>query len=233
MKEHRFKELLNLFLDHELSEQEADELEAEVRRDPARRATYHAYCRMHKGCTLLFQGERGRAPERPVLARALAEVERKASQPAAESWLGWGQYAGGAAMAAALVFAVVRFGWQGGEVEPDFLLSEAEPTVMETHAREMFLAEARQSIAPQVKLSIAPTLVLATSGAESTYRTAAAPRWIDEEHSNWARPQPYTSRSTDSRASWEQEFARRSMRAGHREAPSAFRAELTTFAVQR
>ncbi len=40
MKDHRFTELLNLHLDHELTPAEAAELEAELSRDPARRRQY-------------------------------------------------------------------------------------------------------------------------------------------------------------------------------------------------
>jgi hypothetical protein len=53
MKEQEFIELLNLYLDHEISGTDAARLEAEVRGDVGRRATYNQYCRMHKACTAL------------------------------------------------------------------------------------------------------------------------------------------------------------------------------------
>lgn len=53
MKDNEFIELLNLYLDHEISAADAARLEDEVQRDPARRDVYHEYCRLHKGCTLL------------------------------------------------------------------------------------------------------------------------------------------------------------------------------------
>jgi hypothetical protein len=53
MKDHEFIELLNLYLDHEISEVNAARLEAEVQRNPARYQVYREYCRMHKACTLL------------------------------------------------------------------------------------------------------------------------------------------------------------------------------------
>jgi hypothetical protein len=53
MKDSEFIELLNLYLDHEISPDKAALLEAEVGRDPARRALYHQYCRMQKACVVL------------------------------------------------------------------------------------------------------------------------------------------------------------------------------------
>lgn len=53
MKDTEFIELLNLYLDHEISTADAARLEAEVQRNPARYRIYQDYCRMQKGCTLL------------------------------------------------------------------------------------------------------------------------------------------------------------------------------------
>lgn len=55
MNDTEFIELLNLYLDHEISGADARRLEAEVISSPARRKIYREYCQMHKGCTLLAQ----------------------------------------------------------------------------------------------------------------------------------------------------------------------------------
>lgn len=55
MKDSEFIELLNLYLDHEISPADATRLEAEVLGNPARRKIYQQYCRMQKGCKLLAQ----------------------------------------------------------------------------------------------------------------------------------------------------------------------------------
>lgn len=52
MKESEFIQLLNLYLDHELSAADAARLEAEVQANPARRKIYQQYCRMQKACKL-------------------------------------------------------------------------------------------------------------------------------------------------------------------------------------
>ena len=46
MKDSEFIELLNLYLDHEISVADAARLEAEVQGSPARRRVYREYCQM-------------------------------------------------------------------------------------------------------------------------------------------------------------------------------------------
>jgi anti-sigma factor RsiW len=53
MNDSEFIELLNLYLDHEITASDAARLEAEVSRSPERRRLYQEYCRMQKACTLL------------------------------------------------------------------------------------------------------------------------------------------------------------------------------------
>ena len=77
MKESRFIELLNLYVDQELSPAEAVELEAEIAAKPARRRTYEQYCRMQRGCAMLFEKVRANAPDYSELSRDGAAVERK------------------------------------------------------------------------------------------------------------------------------------------------------------
>lgn len=77
MKESRFIELLNLYVDHQLTAAEAAELEREIQQNAKHRRTYQQYCRMQKACTQLFEKERVNAPASPRLAKALAEADRK------------------------------------------------------------------------------------------------------------------------------------------------------------
>jgi hypothetical protein len=53
MNDTQFIELLNLYLDHEISPSDAARLEAEVQRNAARYRVYREYCQMHKACALL------------------------------------------------------------------------------------------------------------------------------------------------------------------------------------
>jgi len=69
MKDSEFIELLNLYIDHEISPADAARLEAEVLAHPARRQTYQQYCRLQKACKLLtadFQTEAAPADRKIV-----------------------------------------------------------------------------------------------------------------------------------------------------------------------
>ncbi len=111
MKDHRFTELLNLRLDHELTPAEAAELEAEIQRDPARRRQYREYCRMQRACAQLFEREHARAPASFALERALRDAERKVAAPAGRPVFGHPlttAFTGFAAMAACVALVVLR-----------------------------------------------------------------------------------------------------------------------------
>lgn len=111
MKDARFTELLNLYLDHRLSPSDAAELEAEVARHPERHRIYAGYCRMQRACDVIFDSERARAPHSAALARALSEVERKLATPVpprrSTAWLGWSGAGAAAAACLVVVSAVV------------------------------------------------------------------------------------------------------------------------------
>ncbi len=62
MNDSEFLEILNLYLDHEISPADAARLEAEVQANPARRRIYAQYCRMQKACALLGRQAPASAP---------------------------------------------------------------------------------------------------------------------------------------------------------------------------
>ena len=53
MKDSEFIQLLNLYLDHEISGADAARLESEVQTNAARRQIYQQYCRMQKACRMI------------------------------------------------------------------------------------------------------------------------------------------------------------------------------------
>lgn len=111
MKESRFIELLNLYVDQQLSAPEAAELESEINRNAERRTTYRQYCRMQKACTLLFEQERTQAPASQRLAASLRDADRKiVAFPNGHERAPRGYFAVGLFAAAACVaFVFVRF----------------------------------------------------------------------------------------------------------------------------
>lgn len=61
MNDQRFIELVNLYIDRQMSSQEAVELEAELQADPRRRQVYQEYCRMHRATQLVYESFRQEA----------------------------------------------------------------------------------------------------------------------------------------------------------------------------
>lgn len=55
MKDAKFIELLNLYVDHQITAADAALLEAEIQRSPERRRIYREYCQMQKACALLAE----------------------------------------------------------------------------------------------------------------------------------------------------------------------------------
>jgi anti-sigma factor RsiW len=111
MNDSRFIELLNLYVDQQITAVEATELEAELQENAERRRTYHQYCRMQKACTQLFEQERQAAPANSKFSRALADADRKVVEfPEQHTrWRQRGAFAVGlAAMAACVAFVLVR-----------------------------------------------------------------------------------------------------------------------------
>jgi hypothetical protein len=107
MKDSEFIELLNLYLDHEISVADAARLEAEVLGNPARRRIYQDYCRMQKACKLLAKDF---ATEVPADGKVVAF---ESAQPARRA--GW-YIAGGFAAAAACVAFILVDGRQSQSI---------------------------------------------------------------------------------------------------------------------
>lgn len=105
MKDSRFIELLNLYVDREIAPEDAAALEAEVHRSAERRQLYEQYCRMDQGCTLLLS--QNTASPAPKLAAALAEAERKVVEFPAHSGGRSKLVLFGGLMAAAAAVAIV------------------------------------------------------------------------------------------------------------------------------
>jgi anti-sigma factor RsiW len=63
MNEPEFIELLNLYVDHEITPEDAARLEREVTTNVARRRVYRQYCLMQKGCSSLVDEFQERTPD--------------------------------------------------------------------------------------------------------------------------------------------------------------------------
>jgi len=67
MKESTFIELLNLYIDQQISPEDAARLEEEIQVSPRRRRVYRQYCQMHRACTLVLENYAANAETAPLL----------------------------------------------------------------------------------------------------------------------------------------------------------------------
>ena len=110
MNDARFKELLNLHLDHRLSAEEARELEQALQADPARRREFRHYAVLERGCAELFRRSASDAPAPDSLMRALraAEARMAARDERRLVVWGWGTWGATAGMAALVALVLAR-----------------------------------------------------------------------------------------------------------------------------
>ena len=125
MKESRFLDLLNLYIDQQIEPKDAALLEEEILRNPGRRRTYVEYCRMHRACAMVFeQSVAGEGTERADLEEM---IERTATRE--RSWSPFAIAGGFAALAAAI--AVMAYVRSGSPEQPDNFASFVPPGVEE------------------------------------------------------------------------------------------------------
>ena len=107
MKDNRFIELLNLYIDRQISVEETAELEAEIQQSPARQAVYRQYCQIHSATKLVYDSFRVNATEQPVLPADSAGVVELFETKRRRSHFAY--YAvGGLAVAACLALVFMR-----------------------------------------------------------------------------------------------------------------------------
>ncbi|MBI3886829.1 MAG: hypothetical protein HY302_14040 [Opitutae bacterium] len=109
MKDHRFLELLNLYIDRQISPAETAELEAEIQGSPRRQKVYREYCQMHRATKLVYESFRQHGAEPAPGAAgsggaAITHLEIR-HRRRRQRWI---SAAGGLAAAACLTFVVAR-----------------------------------------------------------------------------------------------------------------------------
>ena len=110
MKDNRFIELVNLYIDRQITGEEMETLEAEMQSNPRRRAIYRQYCKMNRATTMVYESFRTEGAEQPAdMLRTDAKIARFENQPAGRR-KHWTYYATGlAAACVAVAFARVTF----------------------------------------------------------------------------------------------------------------------------
>jgi len=118
MKESKFIELLNLYIDQQISPEDAALLEEEILRDLRRRKIYGQYCRMHRACAVALERHQVRNAVEP---KVVAFGAPRRSQ--------WGYYAVGAAAAACVALVAVQVVFHSGGRLPASAVATAQPAV--------------------------------------------------------------------------------------------------------
>ncbi len=118
MKDSEFIELLNLYLDHEISAVDAKRLEVEVQSSPSRYRVYREYCQMQKACVVWAEKA---ALDLPVDAKII-------TFPSPKTAWGFGTYAAGVCAVAACVALV--FVVQGGRGSASTAPKPSDPTLI-------------------------------------------------------------------------------------------------------
>ena len=108
MKESKFIELLNLYIDQQISPEDAALLEEEILRNPRRRQIYGQYCRMHRACTIVLDRQEARDEAAPAKAPGRAMPIEAARR------FGRAYYAAGLAAAACLALVAARVVFSSG-----------------------------------------------------------------------------------------------------------------------
>lgn len=104
MKDNRFIELVNLYIDRQITAAETAELEAEMQGNPRRRAIYRQYCQLHSATKRVYDSFRATDPQ-AVAPVGRAGITRFDNRPRTR----WVHFAGGLVAAACLTLVFVRY----------------------------------------------------------------------------------------------------------------------------
>ncbi len=189
MKDTKFIELLNLYLDHRISETESAQLEAEIRHNPARYRLYRQYCQMQKGCTLLTEKFCAEAPAKASVAPSVRKHRRAVAY----------YYAAGLAAAACVALLVVTRP-TGTNTGPAFATSNP------SDVRTAMPVPARPTVAePQEMRTVFTTQALAQLEAQAegsalfTADTRTSFDWMNEVRLHPVQSVPVVFESTPDR----------------------------------
>jgi len=106
MRDSRFIELVNLYIDRQITAEETAELEAEMQDNPRRRAVYRQYCHLHSATKQVYDRFRAQATDPQAAAPAgRARIAAFESRPRAN----WIHYVGGLAAAGCLAMVFIRY----------------------------------------------------------------------------------------------------------------------------
>jgi hypothetical protein len=146
MKDKRFLELVNIYLDGEISEAETAELEGEIRSSAKRMDQYRRYCRMQKACMMIAKESRDAKSSSDSVVVRLPEGRR--TWLLGQWWRG-GVYGGTAAIAATIILVISM----SGPAEMDET-RDAPPAVANSEVVQIPVGEFMQPNAVEPRLEM-------------------------------------------------------------------------------
>jgi hypothetical protein len=126
MKDNRFIELLNLYIDRQITAEETAELESEIQSSPKRQAVYRQYCQIHTATKQVYASFRASSTEQPSVESGrsgVIELFESRRRRANSSY-----YAAGLAAAACLALVFMRYNQSTHDSAP-ILASKPQPVV--------------------------------------------------------------------------------------------------------
>lgn len=158
MKQDKFIELLNLYLDLEISLEDATRLEEEIQRSPERRKLYREYCQMQKGCSLIAEKFSESDQTEPIFTGETLRTKRG-------GYGGW--YAGVGALAAACVAVVIV-------LQSNQSIEVSESTMIAAVSAETVVASA-----PQANLTSSRLAMPVFAANDTKLQTVFTPKLIN------------------------------------------------------
>jgi len=173
----KFKELLNLHLDHRLSAEEAALLERALAADPQRRRTFQSYAAMQRGCAELFRRSSLDAPAPDALVQALRQAESRMGRRSAPV-VGWRTWSVPLGLAAAVALVVARISLPTTAVKIAAVSETATPLVQPVVAPAAVLLAEAATMRPPVRLT--EHLTMAAQGiSQERASVGGFSRWSD------------------------------------------------------
>lgn len=229
MKDHRFIELVNLYIDRQITAAETAELETEIQSNPRRRAVYRQYCKMHHATTLVYDSFRSQAPDQTGAAPATrSTIARFGSQRRGRGYR-WIYYAGGLAAAACFAFIFARLNTQPAAGGPDALAAVNSPPPVPVAATQ----PPTQPIPATVAAPRARLVSLPYAPDETDYDALLAMLRQEEPRNNTMQTGRLSSLFEDGAFESRQVFPAGNQRTFRSRQTPAQQAEFTAFQFQR
>lgn len=138
MKDHRFTELLNLYIDRQITAAETAELETELQGNPKRQAVYRQYCKIHTATKQVYDSFRLHSVDGPAAESGRAGVIELFENRRRRT--NWTYYAGGLAAAACLALVFMRNN-PAAPAEAPLLAAKPQPVLVAAATQPTPVAE--------------------------------------------------------------------------------------------